>query len=41
MEVAGTLFFVGSDAANGSELWKSDGTTAGTVRIKDICSGAC
>src|SRR5438045_4524324 len=26
---------------NGPELWKSDGTQAGTVRVKDICPGAC
>src|SRR5262249_19238594 len=26
--------------AGGSELWKSDGTNAGTVRVKDIVSGA-
>ena len=34
--VNGTLFFAASDAANGRELWKSDGTTAGTVIVKDI-----
>lgn len=33
--VNGTLFF-GASEMNGYELWKSDGTTAGTVIIKDI-----
>ena len=37
--VNGTLFFVAYDA-NGQELWKSDGTTAGTVMVKDIIVGA-
>ncbi|WNG39677.1 HYR domain-containing protein [Archangium violaceum] len=31
-----TLYFVASDAASGAELWKSDGTEGGTVRVKDI-----
>ena len=34
--VNGTLFFSANDDATGSELWKSDGTAAGTVRVKDI-----
>src|SRR2546427_256640 len=34
--VTGTLFFAASDPIHGVELWKSDGTTAGTVRVKDI-----
>src|SRR5438552_3475935 len=35
-DVNGTLFFVASDPTNGRELWKSDGTAAGTVLVKDI-----
>ena len=35
----GTLFFAANDGTNGQELWKSDGTTAGTVMVKDINSG--
>jgi ELWxxDGT repeat protein len=31
---------VADDCVNGSELWKSDGTEAGTVLIKDINFGA-
>ena len=38
--VNGTLFFKAYDASNGSELWKSDGTTAGTVLVKDIRAGS-
>src|SRR6266511_2319979 len=38
--VNGTLFFRANDGANGFELWKSDGTTAGTTLVKDIRGGA-
>ncbi|HEY9753324.1 MAG TPA: ELWxxDGT repeat protein, partial [Coleofasciculaceae cyanobacterium] len=34
--VNGTLFFTANDGVTGQELWKSDGTTAGTVLVKDI-----
>jgi ELWxxDGT repeat protein len=37
--VNGILYFQASDGTNGSELWKSDGTAAGTVMVKDIASG--
>jgi len=32
----GTLLFRAADGTNGIELWKSDGTTAGTVLVKNI-----
>src|SRR5205814_318996 len=38
--VNGTLFFVADDPTNAFELWKSDGTAAGTVLVKDINHGA-
>ena len=36
--VNGTLFFVANDGTHRTELWKSDGTAAGTVLVKDIDS---
>ncbi len=33
-----TLFFSAADGVNGRELWKSDGTAAGTVLVKDIAA---
>jgi ELWxxDGT repeat protein len=38
--VNGTLFFSAHDGIWGRELWKSDGTDAGTVRVKDIKPGS-
>lgn len=38
-EGAGALFFVAHDEAHGSELWKTDGTAAGTVLVKDVWPG--
>lgn len=35
-----TMFFGGYDAANGVELWKTDGTPAGTMMVKDINAGS-
>ncbi|HUT30500.1 MAG TPA: ELWxxDGT repeat protein [Sedimentisphaerales bacterium] len=35
----GTLFFVAEDSDHARELWKSDGTDAGTVMVKDINPG--
>ena len=34
------FLFVANDGINGSELWVSDGTEAGTLRVKDIRPGA-
>ena len=37
----GKVFFAATDANHGSELWKSNGTAAGTQLVKDICPGSC
>src|SRR5215213_11322962 len=33
-------FFMANDGENGNELWKSDGTAAGTTLVKDTQPGA-
>ena len=38
--VNGTLFFTAKDVTHGTELWRSDGTVAGTSLVKDIRSGS-
>ncbi len=35
----GTFIFTGYDATHGFEVWKSDGTVAGTAMMKDISAG--
>jgi ELWxxDGT repeat protein len=37
--VNGVVFFVANDGVSGNELWKTDGTSAGTVLVKDIRAG--
>ncbi len=39
INVGGMVFFGATDGVAGVELWKSDGTAAGTVMVKDIYSG--
>ena len=34
------LYFQANNGTNGIELWKSDGTTNGTVMVKDVYTGA-
>jgi ELWxxDGT repeat protein len=38
--VSNTLFFAANDGTHGTELWKTDGTAAGTLLVKDIYPGA-
>jgi ELWxxDGT repeat protein len=37
--VNGTLFFQATDSTAGAELWRSDGSAAGTTRVADINAG--
>ena len=37
--IGNTIYFLANDGTSGIELWKSDGTEAGTVMVKDIRSG--
>jgi len=39
VELGGTVYFAATDATHGTELWKTDGTAAGTKLVADICSG--
>src|SRR6266511_2232803 len=39
IELGQVTIFTASDGLNGQELWKTDGTEAGTVLLKDINSG--
>lgn len=38
--VGNTLFFAADDGVNGFELWKTDGTTAGTTLVHDLEPGS-
>jgi trimeric autotransporter adhesin len=39
INVNGQLYFTATDPDHGTELWKTDGTEAGTVLVKDIYNG--
>lgn len=38
-DLDGVIYFRGDDGITGSELWRSDGTAAGTYLVKDISPG--
>src|SRR5262245_16262924 len=38
-DINGLVFFAAADGIHGRELWKSDGTAAGTSLVKDITPG--
>ena len=37
--VGSTLYFRANDSSTGTELWKTDGTTFGTVQVEDAAAG--
>jgi ELWxxDGT repeat protein len=39
--LGGLVLFNVADGVHGTELWKTDGTEAGTALVQDICPGAC
>ncbi|HEX4495532.1 MAG TPA: ELWxxDGT repeat protein [Thermoanaerobaculia bacterium] len=39
VELNGILYFAAADPAHGQELWRSDGTAAGTWRVSDVRPG--
>ena len=40
VDLDGALIFAADDGVNGYELWRSDGTAAGTVLVRDIFPGS-
>ena len=34
------IYLIGTDAETGAEVWKSDGTSTGTVRLTDLNPGS-
>ena len=38
--IENTIYFVATDGTTGYELWKTDGTSAGTSLVKDIYTGS-
>lgn len=41
VELDGALYFFADDGVHGRELWRSDGTPAGTSMVRDLCPGQC
>jgi ELWxxDGT repeat protein len=41
VEFAGAVYFTADDGVHGSELWRTDGSAAGTELVADLCPGVC
>lgn len=41
VELNGVVYMNLVDGVHGAELWRTDGTAAGTWLVKDVCSGVC
>ncbi len=41
VEHDGVQYFPAVDVQHGDELWRTDGSAAGTFRLTDVCPGAC
>src|SRR2546423_12459028 len=39
--IGGAIYFDAWDGSSGLEVWRSDGTAAGTALLRDICPGSC
>ena len=39
--LGGAALFVADDGVSGRELWRSDGTAAGTWQVADLCKPDC
>src|SRR5947209_3358618 len=40
-ELDGVLYFLSNDHIHGFEIWRTDGTAAGTLLLQDACPGIC
>jgi uncharacterized repeat protein (TIGR01451 family) len=41
VELDGAVYFPAQDGIHGTEIWRADGSAAGTHVVKDLCPGIC